>query len=96
MDWLHIAEITSVLYEKTAFTAGQNCLTIGYDEGQSAVFALLNERLTVDALTLSRVRLVCRDLHAFQSAVILALSVVLALLYRAFDRGVGGLVFHFL
>ena len=35
------------------------------------------------------------DLNLVKSAVIFALAMVFALLYGAFDRGIGGLVIHF-
>ena len=58
--------------------------------------ALLNERLAVNALTYGGVCFVSCDLNSVESAEIFVSAMVFALLYGAFNRGIGGLVIHFL
>ena len=60
-----------------------------------AGIALLDEGFAVDALADGRVRLMGSDAYGVKGAVVLIRAVILALLYRTFDAGVGSLVFHF-
>lgn len=61
------------------------------------VFAagLLNERLAVNALANGGVCFVSCNLNLVKGAVVFVLAVVFALLYGAFNRGIGRLVIHF-
>lgn len=60
----------------------------------SALAGLLYEGFTVNALTYGGICLVSGDANLIESAVILVATVVFTLLYGAFNRGIGRLVFH--